>query len=946
MNTNNNCYALFAAQTIKHKIVLDWRQLDEPAALGLRERLWSLIFNGTYGHTVMIQLKLALAALIVQIPSKLWPDPVSDLFLLVNRDGQKVSSVLEVLAVIPEQLSNRSIQFLNNDTYYEKCSILLERHIDDLIQMVLKVLESPLEDRLKVSKDLLACLLTWIQFGGNGSKIIETPEFLDGLFTLLHSSCSEIFKEEDSEDEREEEEHLQIIETCCDLLIELIIRMSGRIDDWDDDGKDSSVKGQGQDWFNQLGSFWIPVLSTNLCRLPIIKSLQKEEGEQLMRPLIALLCESLELFLTSLMERGNEFILLCETVLAVAECPSVPSSVLELTFNFWAALPSELCSFNESQDIETRQEPFIYLFSRLFSALLKGPLIFKSGGSAEDIDKFREFRHVVGDCLKDCVRVLGSTEALILINSQLTAQIPLIQREAALFSLRTISSTVDPRETEAMPLIAPHLLTILQELLISPVVMEQQSLKMISAVVLNVGCYSEWLRYHSEFMGIFLQILSLSLDYALNPNAAAAGLCIEKSSSVIGSSLQSLKYMSESCAGLLGGQYAALEALFVRVYPWNGLCRRDRLDLTEAVSLVLSRRTSWSDSEYLSALDRILQLIWSGGPTCLEDYAVVLECVMLPEIPRTPLIFSKVFLSSFSKLAEIFTMHRFAGGVEEEERFCEAWLRVIVAALNNGTAGAVSEFTNGPLLFWLKECVGCGIGGLSACKQSTLFSLTSSLISGQFLIDPEALTTGLLNDLSFTAGLTESWTSERCNLLRVCIIYVFTRPDKLKGFLLQSKTFDLLNALLSPGRTLSSVEIVGLCGFLAALLGSMQSSDNWDSGVVEFMEGVLRRVCEAALLEWPLTHVNDLSMLLCKAARDTSSLKLTTYSLFDLSNPSNLLTTKLFSQETSTATELTALAQEYPKALAAATKNYKPKELRGFLKGIAETCRRRRGSVE
>lgn len=919
--------------------MFDWRQLDESASLGLRERLWSLIFSANYSHTVQVQLKLALAGLIVQIPVKLWNDPVSDLFLLVQNNPQSVSSVLEVLAMIPEQLSNRSIQFASNDAYYEKCKILLENHIDNLIQMVLKVLQSPLEDRLNVSKDLLSCLLTWIQFGGNGSKIIETPDFLDGLFTLLHSSCSSVI--EDSEDDQEQE-HLQIIETSSELLIELIVRMSGKIEDWEDEPATSENNLlQNDDWFNKLGKNWIPVLSSNLCRLPVLRSLQMRK-EELMRPLIGLLCESLELFLTSLMERREEFFLLSETVLAVAECPLVPSNVLELTFNFWAALPAELTSFNESKDVESRQEPFLYLFSRLFTALLRGPLIFKSGASAEDVDKFREFRHVVGDCLKDCVRVLGSTEALFLINSQLTAQIPLIQRESALFALRTVSSSVDPRESEAMPQIAPLLLIILQELLQSNVVIEQQSLKMISAVVLNVGCYSEWLRYHSEFLSVFLQILSMSLDYALN--SAGSRAVLEFPSSVIGSSLQSLKYMSESCAGLLGAHYAALEGLFVRVYPWNGLCRRDRLDLTEAVSLVLSRRTSWSDSEYLSSLDRILHLIWAGGPNCLEDYAVVLESIMLPEIPRTPLIFSQVFLPSFAKLAEAFTAHRF-GTLEEEEKFCEAWLRVIQAALNNGTSGAVSDFSNGALLFWLQERANGKVSKLSACKQAALFSLTGSLVSGQFLTDPESLTIGLLSDLT-DVNCNEMWVSERFNLMRVCIIYIFTRSDQIQKFLVQSKTFEMLNGLLEPKRTLSSLEIIGLCGFLAALLGSLQIEDSWDSGIISFMEGVVMRVCEAAILEWPLTHVNDLAMLLGKTARETSMLKSLTYSLFDPSVPGNLLTNRLFTVDTSTPTELAALASEYPSALTAACKNYRPKNLRSYLRGIAETCRRRRGNTD
>ena len=876
--------------------------------------------------TVTIQLKLALAALIVQIPINLWSDPVGDLFALVGQNPQKVSTVLEVLALIPEQLGNRSIQFPNNDVYYDKCGQLLEKHIDSLIQMVLQVLQSPLEDRLKVSKDLLACLLSWIQFGGNGSKIIETPEFLEGLFTLLHSSCASVIADEDGEDE---EEHLQIIETCSELLVELIVRMSGKIEDWDDNTADDSVKVRNDDWFNVLGRQWIPTLSMNLCKLPVLKSLQMRR-EELMRPLITLTCEALELFLTSLMERKEEFMRLNEAVLAVAECPGVPSNILELTFNFWAALPPELTSFRSSsgdQSVEDRQEPFMYLFARLFGALLRGPLIFRVGGSAEEIDKFREFRHVVGDCLKDCVRVMGSTEALLLINSQLNAQIPLIQREAALFALRTISSSVDPRESEAMPLIAPLLLSMLEELMAASAGGTVEGVKMISAVVLNVGCYAEWLRYHSEFMGTFLQILSLSLDYALQPRPVH----LERPASIIGSSLQSLKYMCESCAGLLGNQYDGIEGLFGRVYPWTGLTRRDRLDLTEALALVLSRRSSWSDGEFLAALNRALQLIWNGGPECLEDYAVVLECVMLPELPRTPTIFSQVFIPSFARLSEIFGD---SSSQREEERFCEAWLRVIQAVLNNGTAGAVADFCNGPLLFWL---VNCDFTQLSVTKQATLFSLTSALVSGQFLTEPAGLCHKVL--ASTLAGDSEMWTSERCNLLRVCIIYVYVGCES--DLLSMSGAYEMLTSLLDPSRNLSSVEIVSLCGFLAALFGAGASAIG--ESTVNFFEGVLGRVSEAALLEWPLTHVNDLAMLLGKAARDDSPLRIYALRLFDPSASNNLLTAgRLFTATTSTSRELEALGAEYPQALMAASRNYRPKALRTFLKSVAETCRRRR----
>ena len=91
------------------------------------------------------------------------------------------------------------------------CGLPFEKHDDSLIQMVLPGYQSPLEDRLKVSKDLLCVPAVMDPICGNGSKIIETPwiSWRGSLryFMQLWVLCA------DGEGE-DEEEHLQIIETC------------------------------------------------------------------------------------------------------------------------------------------------------------------------------------------------------------------------------------------------------------------------------------------------------------------------------------------------------------------------------------------------------------------------------------------------------------------------------------------------------------------------------------------------------------------------------------------------------------------------------------------------------------------------------------------------------------------------------------------------------------
>jgi transportin-3 len=76
-------------------------------------------------------------------------------------------------------------------------------------------------------------------------------------------------------------------------------------------------------------------------------------------------------------------------------------------------------------------------------------------------DEFREFRHDMGDVLKDCVRILGEDEALSLaldllspfINNDgsLPQNIQWQTIEAPLFSLRAMGSEISKKESTWMP---------------------------------------------------------------------------------------------------------------------------------------------------------------------------------------------------------------------------------------------------------------------------------------------------------------------------------------------------------------------------------------------------------------------------------------------------------------------------------------------------------------
>lgn len=898
--------ALFGSQTLKHKLVYDWRQLDESAALGLRERLWSLLFTspGPLAKNVAVQLRLALAALIVQMEPSLWPDPVGDLFrFLATSSSSPASSesVLELLTVIPEQLRNPAIRFASTDAYYERCERLLEKHIDQVIQMLLSRLGPDAEEETLATT--LSCLLSWIQYGGNGSKLIESPQFLQGIFGLLKRECLRVDGEDD-------EDSVAVIETCSELLIELSVRMSGRIDD--DYGDETGEGSRDDRWFASLTSNWIPTLADELSSIPFPVVLRRPV---LQRPIVSLLSEACQLFLDPLLqEHSLQFSVIVEGLLAVVE--QCATGVVELSFGFWGALPDALSTWDHT-DRDTQMEPFLPVYSRLFCGLLGRHLPFPAPDqhcTPEAIDLFRELRHLIGDVLKDCVRVLGASETLLLVLPALKAGWR--DREAALFALRTISSVIDPRESEVMPTIVSELSASLRELLSMAQLPGVR--KPVSGIVLNVGCYAEWLRYHADHLPQFLEMLSSSLQYALGCQSSG----LEAPQTIISSALQSLKYVAESVGGQLGRHYSSLEGLYTACFTSPLLSNRDRLDLTEALCLVLVRRAGAPVDE--ASLQVLLQPIWQLGRW--DAYAVALETLLVPEMPtQTLFIFQTAFLPVLPQLLAALQEYSSANS-QEEEAFGEAWLRCFQAALNNGTPGAVDEMIKSVVFPWMRVL---DMTSLSASRQASLFALHASLISGQ-LVNPndthyDSIIRSHLHSSNTGAANCESWCVERFNLLRVVIIY----GNRSMPFLREIGGVELLSILLGESRRAwSSGEIVALSGFLTALLGSSVEAGDWAT-----LEGILARVCELGLAEWPLSSSHDLAVLMGRAGRIEG---------FPLVRLFEGLLQRLLPPGSTSQREQEKLVEEFQGAVRESLRAGRSKMMRQLMRELAESIRRRR----
>jgi hypothetical protein len=570
-------------------------QCDEATAVGLRDTLWRLLFEGPeskrMGKPLKTQLGLALAALAVQCNEGLWADPVgmaSDA-LQASTEEDVACRLIEFLTFIPEQLANRLIP-LPRAFYGSQRERLMGGG------RVLAVLEGQLafESRRRA---VLAALHSWVKYAdaSAGGSALSSPSLLQTAFTFLHLGL--------------ETEDGGLLEGAAELACELFYQVH-RLEE-----------AEPPEWIGTL----IAGLQSLWPRMEAILRADEddddEEGEDVLRRVGMVYAESGEAFLAHLMARDG-LGLVVEVLLRVVERKASSLALVQLTFPFWEVLSARVADGGDAL-----LEAFTPVFGRLFRATVTLHLPYPSDGvmaamSGEAVDRFRDFRHTLGDALKDCVRAMGSTEALLLLLGLLQANKGDWQGlEAVLFGMRTVSSAVDRRESEALPILYPAILAL-----------QPGHPKILYGVLLNIGCYADWLRYHPEHLPPTLQYLAHGFQA---PEATAAAA-------------QALNYLAEACGRLL---VPFLPTLLLPLYTGSmqasACSARDKLLMTEALGRVfaclplgdLARQLEavldpWVNGQLLPGLaakdqPRVAQ--------ALDHYAVLVETITEPADETTRL---------------------------------------------------------------------------------------------------------------------------------------------------------------------------------------------------------------------------------------------------------------------------------------------------------------------
>ena len=326
---------------------------------------------------------------------------------------------------------------------------------------------------------------------------------------------------------------------------------------------------------------YLPTIQVLLPRVialqPRIYQAAQQEDAELYKGITRIFAEAGEAWVVLIAREPTVFRPLVESVLECA-ARDLDRDAIALTFIFWYELKLYLIL---ERYIEARMQ-FVDVYSKLVDVMMK-QLEFPTpddpnsldlfDGDREAEEKFREFRHHMGDVLKDCCEIMGVTECLskVLVcikawmgsyASQASANsVPHWQQlEAPLFSMRAMGRMVDKDEDIILPQIIPLIVQI------------PSHEKLRFATIMVLGRYTEWTSNHPE-------LLEIQFTYIVSSFGT-------DSKEIVRAAAMAMKFLCSDCKHLLGGQVVQLQHFYEQTLDQLPGVSQD--ELTEGVASVVA----------------------------------------------------------------------------------------------------------------------------------------------------------------------------------------------------------------------------------------------------------------------------------------------------------------------------------------------------------------------
>jgi len=310
---------------------------------------------------------------------------------------------------------------------------------------------------------------------------------------------------------------------------------------------------------------------------PKIAAAAESDDQDTFKGLTRLYAEAGEYWVVMIARLPNEFRGLVEAIL---ECCArdTDRDAISLTFLFWYEFKQIIILERYTQ----ARSIFADVWSKLVDIMIKhleyptpeGPDetdLFD--GDREQEEKFREFRHQLGDVLKDCCDVITVTECLgkafNLIRLWISnhgsgateTKVPYWQElESPLFSMRAMGRMVSPEESVILHQVIPLIVQI------------PNHEKLRFQAIMALGRYTDWTAQHPEF-----------LQPQLNFVIAGFG---HESSEVVKAAALAFRFFGNDCRKLLTDHVTQLHDFYESVL--DKLLPASQEEITEGVASVVS----------------------------------------------------------------------------------------------------------------------------------------------------------------------------------------------------------------------------------------------------------------------------------------------------------------------------------------------------------------------
>ncbi|KAK3319342.1 armadillo-type protein [Apodospora peruviana] len=710
---------LFAATTLKGKITYDLgREITEGDLPALRSQILLLLKKFAPGpKPVRVQLCVCLAILAIQMQA--WKDVLSTVVAALGNDVASHACILDFLRVLPEEVTEGRKITLSEDDLTQRTTELLTNNADQVVQLLINYAQS--SPAAATNPQLFECITSWLR-EVPVSVVVNTPL----LSAVLHGLSDDRSLQAAAEclgiicrETKDVDDNLETIQALLPRILELRPRIQALAEEEDTEGFKAITRV-----FADAGDSWVLVIA----REPVH-----------FRPLVD----------------------------ALLECCARDKDrdVIHFTFDFWYELKQYLTL---EHYMEARLQ-LVDVYSKLVDILLTH-LAYPQGddpneldlfdGDREQEEKFREFRHHMGDALKDSCEVMGVADCLskVLSAIQLWIQkygsqatqtsVPHWQLlEAPLFAMRAMGRMVDKTENNMLPQIMPLLVQI-------PVNNE----KLRFAAIMVFGRYTEWTAAHPDFLKAQFQYIVESFQ--------------SDSQEVLRAAAQAFKYFCVDCKDLLGSQVEQLQVFYDQIL--DKLPESSQDEITEGVAHVVGAQKTEDLYRLLKMYcDPLKQRLIAKAGAALDDKAKLDLADHINLLTRfvqyvVPYIPSGAENPAVTYWQEVFPvlvgiLQNFINFVPICERICRCWRFMVISYRTAMT----------PLLGPLANNLADGF----AQSRQGCFLWTTSAILREFSEDREHV------DDNITQNIYVFFEAQATNVLRVMSdLPPIDLPDVIEDF--------------------------------------------------------------------------------------------------------------------------------------------------------------------